>query len=63
MTSGAVLLFREGDPDASAGAETLVLVAASALVTVVRFLVLRLAVFRSPAGGANRAASGPGRTP
>ncbi|MFB9466681.1 glycosyltransferase [Streptomyces cinereospinus] len=63
VTSGAVLLFREGDPDASAGAETLVLVAASALVTVVRFLVLRLAVFRSPAGGANRAASGPGRTP
>ncbi|MEV7403427.1 bifunctional glycosyltransferase family 2/GtrA family protein [Streptomyces sp. NPDC091267] len=46
VTSAAVLLFRRTDPGASAGAEALVLCAASALVTVVRFLVLRQAVFR-----------------
>ena len=46
VTSAAVLLFREVQPEASAAAETLVLTASSVLVTVVRFLVLRLAVFR-----------------
>lgn len=46
ITSGAVLLFRESRPEASAGAETLVLVASSAVVTAIRFFVLRLAVFR-----------------
>ncbi|MGW4025833.1 glycosyltransferase [Streptomyces sp. NPDC005009] len=46
ITSGAVLLFRESRPEASAGAETLVLVASSAVVTAIRFVVLRLAVFR-----------------
>ncbi|MFF1764853.1 glycosyltransferase [Streptomyces sp. NPDC058249] len=48
VTSAAVLLFRASSPDASAGAETLVLTASSVLVTAVRFLVLRLAVFRRP---------------
>ncbi|MFF5147919.1 glycosyltransferase [Streptomyces sp. NPDC013157] len=46
VTSGAVLLFRESRPHASAAAETLVLMAASVVVTALRFLVLRLAVFR-----------------
>ncbi|MFF3330046.1 glycosyltransferase [Streptomyces sp. NPDC002888] len=46
VTSGAVLLFRNAVPDASAAAETLVLAASSVLVTGIRFLVLRLAVFR-----------------
>ncbi|MFE0520889.1 glycosyltransferase [Streptomyces sp. NPDC058954] len=46
FTSAAVLLFREAVPDASAAAETLVLAASSVLVTALRFLVLRLAVFR-----------------
>ncbi|MFI6279511.1 glycosyltransferase [Streptomyces sp. NPDC050988] len=46
VTSAAVLLYRESSPDASAAAETLVLAASSLLVTAVRFLVLRLAVFR-----------------
>ncbi|MFM9442305.1 glycosyltransferase [Streptomyces acidiscabies] len=46
-TSGAVLIFRDAAPDASTGAETLVLAAASVLVTGIRFLVLRLAVFRT----------------
>lgn len=46
VTSGAVLLFRQSAPHASTAAETLVLVASSALVTAVRFVVLRLAVFR-----------------
>ncbi|MDX3383220.1 bifunctional glycosyltransferase family 2/GtrA family protein [Streptomyces niveiscabiei] len=49
-TSGAVLLFRDASPDASTGAEALVLAVASVLVTGVRFLVLRLAVFRRTAG-------------
>ncbi|GCB43301.1 bifunctional glycosyltransferase family 2/GtrA family protein [Streptomyces sp. NL15-2K] len=47
ITSAAVLLFRDAVPDASAAAETLVLAASSVLVTGIRFLVLRLAVFRS----------------
>ncbi|MFE7277124.1 MULTISPECIES: bifunctional glycosyltransferase family 2/GtrA family protein [Streptomyces] len=46
VTSGAVLLFRHAVPDASAAAEALVLAASSVLVTGIRFLVLRLAVFR-----------------
>ncbi|MFI6787951.1 glycosyltransferase [Nonomuraea sp. NPDC050383] len=46
VTSAAVLLFREVQPEASAAAETLVLTASSVLVTIVRFVVLRLAVFR-----------------
>ncbi|WP_030931593.1 bifunctional glycosyltransferase family 2/GtrA family protein [Streptomyces sp. NRRL S-646] len=46
VTSGAVLLFRDVVPDASTAAETLVLAVSSVLVTAVRFLVLRLAVFR-----------------
>ncbi|MEU5029564.1 glycosyltransferase [Streptomyces milbemycinicus] len=46
VTSAAVLLYRESSPDASTAAETLVLIASSVLVTAVRFLVLRLAVFR-----------------
>ncbi|MCT9082381.1 bifunctional glycosyltransferase family 2/GtrA family protein [Streptomyces fulvoviolaceus] len=46
VTSAAVLLFRDAVPDASAAAETLVLAVSSVLVTGVRFLVLRLAVFR-----------------
>ncbi|MFE7276813.1 GtrA family protein [Streptomyces sp. NPDC057623] len=45
-TSGAVPLFRDAVPDASAAAETLVLAVSSVLVTGIRFLVLRLAVFR-----------------
>ncbi|MFG3550775.1 GtrA family protein [Streptomyces sp. NPDC047725] len=48
-TSGAVLWFRHADPGASPGAETVVLTVASVVVTVVRFAVLRLAVFRGPA--------------
>lgn len=46
VTSGAVLWFKHTDPGASAAAETAVLAAASVAVTVVRFAVLRLAVFR-----------------
>lgn len=46
VTSAAVLWFTSAVPDASAAAETLVLAAASAVVTVVRFTVLRSAVFR-----------------
>ncbi|MFF5252641.1 GtrA family protein [Streptomyces leeuwenhoekii] len=48
LTSGAVLGFRHAVPGASPAAETAVLAAASVAVTVVRFLVLRLAVFRRP---------------
>ncbi|MEW2401874.1 glycosyltransferase [Streptomyces sp. NPDC046862] len=46
VTSGAVLWFRHADPGASPAAETAVLAAASVMVTVVRFTVLRSAVFR-----------------
>ncbi|MEU6716318.1 bifunctional glycosyltransferase family 2/GtrA family protein [Nonomuraea sp. NPDC046802] len=46
VTSAAVLLFRQSQPEASAAAETLVLIVSSVLVTAVRFMVLRLAVFR-----------------
>ncbi len=46
VTSGAVLLFRHYRPTASPAAETLVLAPSFALVTVVRFTVLRMAVFR-----------------
>ncbi|MEV6344206.1 glycosyltransferase [Actinoplanes sp. NPDC051851] len=49
VTSGAVLLFRELEPAAAVWGETLVLVAASLLVTVIRFVVLRSVVFRRPA--------------
>ncbi|CAL9597538.1 hypothetical protein SUDANB58_05366 [Streptomyces sp. enrichment culture] len=48
LTSGAVLWFRHAAPGASPAAETAVLAAASVAVTVVRFAVLRLAVFRRP---------------
>ena len=46
VTSGAVLLFRHAEPHASVAAETFVLTAASLLVTGVRFVALRLVVFR-----------------
>ncbi|MFE6552800.1 GtrA family protein [Streptomyces sp. NPDC057746] len=46
VTSGAVLLFHHFRPTASPTAETLVLAPSFALVTVVRFTVLRMAVFR-----------------
>ncbi|MFF2514436.1 glycosyltransferase [Streptomyces sp. NPDC058086] len=46
ITSAAVLVFRDAVPDASAAAETLILAVSSVLVTGIRFLVLRLAVFR-----------------
>ncbi|MFI9275809.1 GtrA family protein [Kitasatospora sp. NPDC052896] len=46
VTSGAVLLFRHYRPTASPAAETLVLAPSFALVTVVRFTVLRMIVFR-----------------
>ncbi|XVQ15860.1 glycosyltransferase [Spirillospora sp. CA-255316] len=46
VTSAAVLLFQRAEPSASHAAETLVLAAASVLVTAVRFVVLRSAVFR-----------------
>ncbi|MFB7652795.1 MULTISPECIES: GtrA family protein [unclassified Streptomyces] len=49
VTSGAVLWFRHEQPGASPAAETAVLAATSVAVTVVRFLVLRLAVFRGRA--------------
>ncbi|MFC4063686.1 glycosyltransferase [Actinoplanes subglobosus] len=49
VTSGAVLAFREFNPGASVRAETVVLVVASLLVTVVRFVVLRTLVFRRTA--------------
>ncbi|GGN50817.1 membrane protein [Streptomyces albiflavescens] len=45
-TSAAVLIFRHFRPTASRVAETLALVGAFALVTVLRFTVLRIAVFR-----------------
>ncbi|MGW0951486.1 GtrA family protein [Streptomyces sp. NPDC002545] len=45
VTSGAVLLFRHYRPTASPAAETLVLAPSFALVTVVRFTVLRMVVF------------------
>ncbi|MEU1623877.1 GtrA family protein [Streptomyces sp. NPDC020096] len=45
-TSAAILIFRHYRPAASRTAETLVLAVAFGLVTVVRFTVLRLAVFR-----------------
>ncbi|WP_308401262.1 GtrA family protein [Streptomyces sp. AC512_CC834] len=48
VTSGAVLWFRHERPGASPAAETAVLAATSVAVTVVRFAVLRLAVFRGP---------------
>ncbi|MGN5380756.1 GtrA family protein [Streptomyces lasalocidi] len=46
VTSSAVLLFRHYRPTASPEAETLVLAPSFALVTVVRFTVLRMVVFR-----------------
>ena len=49
VTSGSVLWFRHAEPGASPAAETGVLAATSVAVTVVRFVVLRLAVFRGPA--------------
>ncbi|TYB44112.1 bifunctional glycosyltransferase family 2/GtrA family protein [Actinomadura chibensis] len=53
VTSAAVLLFQRADPGASHGAETLVLAVTSVLVTAIRFVVLRTAVFRRrPAPGA-----------
>ncbi|BDH05216.1 MULTISPECIES: GtrA family protein [Streptomyces] len=45
VTTGLVLLFRHVRPHASPAAETCVLVAGFALVTVLRFTVLRLVVF------------------
>ncbi|MGW0819481.1 GtrA family protein [Streptomyces viridiviolaceus] len=51
VTSGAVLLFKHLDPGAPRVAETVVLAGTSVVVTVVRFLVLRLAVFRGPGRG------------
>jgi hypothetical protein len=45
VTSGAVLSFRHYGPTASPAAETLVLAPSFALVTVVRFTVLRMVVF------------------
>ncbi|KUN03544.1 hypothetical protein AQI95_23970 [Streptomyces yokosukanensis] len=45
VTSGAVLLFRHYRPTASPAAETVVLAPSFALVTVVRFTVLRMVVF------------------
>ncbi|WP_084264956.1 glycosyltransferase [Actinomadura macra] len=52
VTSAAVLLFQRAEPDASHGAETLVLAVASVLVTAIRFVVLRTAVFRRRAAPA-----------
>jgi putative flippase GtrA len=46
VTSGAVLLFRHYRPTASPAAETLVLAPSFALVTMARFTVLRMVVFR-----------------
>lgn len=48
VTSGAVLWFAHTRPGASPAAETMVLAGTSVAVTVVRFVVLRLAVFRGP---------------
>ncbi|MFF3377439.1 glycosyltransferase [Streptomyces sp. NPDC002680] len=48
VTSAAVLWFTHAVPGASTAAETAVLAVASVVVTVVRFTVLRSAVFRSP---------------
>ncbi|MGW4575484.1 GtrA family protein [Streptomyces tendae] len=47
VTSGAVLWFTHRRPDASPAAEAAVLATTSVAVTVVRFVVLRLAVFRT----------------
>ncbi|WP_229858390.1 GtrA family protein [Streptomyces poonensis] len=47
MTSGAVLWFKNADPQASPAAETLVLACASVVVTALRFTVLRTSVFRA----------------
>lgn len=47
VTSGAVLWFKSGHPQASSAAETLVLACASVVVTAIRFTVLRTSVFRS----------------
>jgi len=49
VTSGAVLAFRHLAPGATVAAETAVLIAASSLVTVARFVVLRSVIFRRPA--------------
>ncbi|MFK0025077.1 GtrA family protein [Streptomyces sp. NPDC090798] len=49
VTSGAVLLFRHYRPTASPARETLVLVPSFALVTVVRFTLLRVVI-----GGGHR---------
>ncbi|WP_250904600.1 glycosyltransferase [Actinomadura sp. NEAU-AAG7] len=46
VTSAGVLVFQQADPGASHAAETLVLAVASVLVTAIRFVVLRTAVFR-----------------
>jgi len=46
VTSGAVLFLRHYRPTVSPAGETLVLVPSFALVTVVRFTVLRIVVFR-----------------
>ncbi|MEV7755656.1 GtrA family protein [Streptomyces griseofuscus] len=46
VTSCAVLIFRHYRPTASPAAETLVLAPSLALVTVVRFTVIPMAVFR-----------------
>jgi len=51
VTSGAVLLFTHVDPGAPRAAETVVLAGTSVVVTVVRFAVLRMAVFRGPRRG------------
>ncbi|MCX4420288.1 GtrA family protein [Streptomyces mirabilis] len=45
VTTGTVLLFRHYQPTASPAAEILVLVPSFALVTVLRFTLLRLIVF------------------
>jgi putative flippase GtrA len=45
VTTGTVLLFRHYRPTASPAAEALVLVTSFALMTVVRFSLLRLVVF------------------
>lgn len=48
ITTGVLLLFLHYRPTASPAAETLVLVPTFALVTGLRFTVLRLVVFRRP---------------
>nr|WP_308103360.1 bifunctional glycosyltransferase family 2/GtrA family protein [Streptomyces sichuanensis] len=47
ITTASVMGFKHVNPGASAAAETAVLAVSSAVVTVVRFTALRLAVFRS----------------